>query len=152
MRHMIIIVLFAVAGCSPRVEQSQIPELQNAPTTTEPNKVGENGKQFVGTYYRGDGTGFNLTLTLKSNGHFDCRWTGCLGVYGTSTGTWKVEGDEIQMSTLTAKGMMEDKPIGTLTITTNLGNTFLVQNNDREFYDEHGPSRYSCFQVSTPND
>ena len=152
MRQMLIIVLIAVAGCAPRVEQAQIPESQNDTTTSDANQIGENERQLIGTYYRGDGTGYNLALTLKSTGQFNCRWTGCLGVYGSSTGTWKVDGDEIQISTLTAKGMMEDKPIGTLKVSTNLGKTILIQNNDREFFDEHGPSRYSCFQATTPND
>lgn len=152
MRQLVIIALLVVAGCSPRIEQLQIPDSPNDTMAPSPNQLGENEKQLVGTYYRGNGTGYNLTLTLNSDGQFHCISTGCVGDYGTSTGTWRVDNDQIQMLTLTAKGTMEDRPIGALTVSMDSEKTILVQNNSREFFDAHGPSRYSCFQVTTPND
>ena len=152
MRQILIIAVIAFAGCTPRDEHLQIHESKNDTASTDANQIGDNEKQLVGTYYRGDGKGYNLELTLESSRQFHCRWTGCLGLYGTSTGTWRVDDNQIQMSTLTANGMMEDNPIGTLTVSTDMGKTILVQNDDREFFDEHGPSRYSCFHSTTPND
>jgi hypothetical protein len=40
----------------------------------------------AGDYYYGDGLGINCSLSIKPDGHFAFRWTGCLGVYDQNTG------------------------------------------------------------------
>jgi hypothetical protein len=47
--------------------------------------AGRGTSAFAATYYRGDGLGFNLHLSLREGGTFECSWTGCLGNYGKST-------------------------------------------------------------------
>jgi len=43
-------------------------------------------KAVAGDYYRGDGTGYNIYLTLKENGKYTAEWHGCLGKYGEASG------------------------------------------------------------------
>ena len=110
-----------------------------------PPTVSESGSAVVGSYYRGDGLGFNLSLTLARDGTFRCKWTGCLGVYGNTAGTWLREGDRIVTRTAQADGMFEGDPLGDLEVVQNEGETLLIQTNDRDFFEKWGPSRYSAF-------
>lgn len=48
---------------------------------------------FVGTYYRGDKTGFKLMLSLRSRGAYTAELVGCVGTYGLAEGTWSRDGD-----------------------------------------------------------
>ncbi len=52
-------------------------------------------KALPGTYYLGDGLGFNLTLKLDSKHRFKFRWTGCLGEYDRNGGSWSLQGDVV---------------------------------------------------------
>lgn len=45
--------------------------------------------ELVGRYDCGDGLGYNLHLELAQDGTYTCRWTGCLGQYGSAAGTWR---------------------------------------------------------------
>src|SRR5882762_1381233 len=48
-------------------------------------------RKLAGDYCVGDGLGYNLSLSLKEGGKYECTWNGCLGVYGKSTGTWAID-------------------------------------------------------------
>jgi hypothetical protein len=52
-------------------------------------------KSIPGTYYFGDGLGVNCTLVLGREGRYRFRWTGCLGEYDKSQGSWRLEGDRV---------------------------------------------------------
>jgi len=49
-----------------------------------------------GTYYSGDGLGYNVTVVLRADGTFKSDWQGCLGLYGEARGTWELLGDQIR--------------------------------------------------------
>lgn len=150
MRWILIAMIILHCGCNKgqlRNQRHETPERNDSAIAAkqETHAIPIQDQKFVGSYYRGDGTGFNLDLTLKNDGRFNCRWTGCLGAYGESSGTWRVEGDKIFTETLTEKDMMMKNQVGSLTIMEESGNIILVQDGNREFFDKHGPSRYSCF-------
>lgn len=67
----------AVAACS---------NVQSQPSLLFPSR------EITGEYYLGDGLGVNCSLTLVE-GRFNFKWTGCLGVYDSNTGTWVLQGD-----------------------------------------------------------
>lgn len=46
---------------------------------------------YAGRYYRGDGLGYNIVLDLENDGSYRGQWRGCLGVYGTAAGKWRVK-------------------------------------------------------------
>jgi hypothetical protein len=57
-------------------------------------------QSIPGTYYFGDGLGVNCTLTLSREGRYRFRWTGCLGEYDKSQGSWRMEGDRVLLRPL----------------------------------------------------
>ena len=101
--------------------------------------------QICGQYYTGDGLGYNLSLDLQTNNTFSCTWTGCLGVYGTSTGVWVVATNRVVLKTEQSTGMLKDKPLSNLDVLIEKGDFILVNADDNDFFLKHGPSRYSCF-------
>jgi hypothetical protein len=102
-------------------------------------------RPFAGSYYRGDGTGYNINLDLRPDGSYDARWRGCLGVYGTARGQWSVDGERIVLSPKKETEMMTGH-LKRLDLARHDGRLILLPSDDREFYDKHGASRYSCFQ------
>jgi len=109
------------------------------PTNVPPEHV-------AGAYYTGDGLGYNLSLQLTTNGQFNCTWRGCLGIYGTSTGTWTVEANRITLKPTEETDMLKDKPMRSLDVLVHSNQYILVKSDDNEFFLKRGPSRYSCFQ------
>ena len=101
---------------------------------------------LAGTYYTGDGLGYNLALTLDSDGQYSCMWRGCLGVYGTATGTWSVATNTLHLSPKTATGMLKDKPLPPLDVLMFQGRYIFVDPKFRGFFLKYGPDRSSCFQ------
>ncbi|MCR9211543.1 hypothetical protein [Rhodopirellula europaea] len=87
---------------------------------------------LAGRYYQGDGLGYNLDLKLHENGTFTCDWTGCLGHYGKTTGTWISSNDQIDLTADTALGMFEDDPISDLIIANVGGERRLVFESDAD--------------------
>jgi hypothetical protein len=102
-------------------------------------------RPFAGSYYRGDGSGYNINLDLWPDGSYDARWRGCLGVYGTARGQWLVDGEHIVLSPKKETDMMTGH-LKRLDSARHEGRLILLPSDDREFYDKHGASRYSCFQ------
>lgn len=62
---------------------------------------------LVGSYYRGDGTGYNVTLSLKARSTYSAKWEGCLGTYGTAEGNWSKDGDFLIFEPSREEGMMK---------------------------------------------
>ena len=102
-------------------------------------------KAVAGSYYRGDGLGYNITLTLKENGSYSAEWHGCLGKYGDASGTWKLSDKRIVLNPKKERDMMKGH-LKTLDVLKFKGAWIFVRADDREFYDKHGVSRFSCFQ------
>lgn len=104
-----------------------------------------NTKAVAGSYYCGDGTGYNVTLTLKDDGTYSGEWHGCLGKYGEASGTWKLSEKQIVLTPTKEKEMMEGH-LKTLDVMKYKAGWIFVRADDRDFYDKHGVSRYSCFK------
>ena len=102
-------------------------------------------RPLAGTYYRGDGLGYNVSLDLRPDGSYDAKWRGCLGVYGTARGQWSHDGEQIVLSPKEETDMMTGH-LRRLDVARHEGSVILLPSDDREFYDMHGASRYSCFQ------
>lgn len=100
-----------------------------------------------GSYYRGDGLGYNISLDLKPDGHYDAVWHGCLGRYGSSHGRWSTDGAAVNFMPGNETGMLTDH-LRSLTIVRADDSMVLVLTDpeDRKFYEKYGISRYSCYQ------
>lgn len=107
----------------------------------------KDAKSVAGDYYRGDGTGFNIYLTLNENGEYAAKWRGCLGEYGTASGTWKLVDKSIVLSPI-KEAVSGQWDLRKLEVLKFKDGWILVQSNDRSFYDKYGVDRYSCFQKS----
>ena len=55
---------------------------------------------------RGDGLGYNVSLTLGKDGRYFARWMGCLGEYGRAEGTWSDLDSGIELTPSREEGMM----------------------------------------------
>jgi hypothetical protein len=101
---------------------------------------------LAGRYHRGDGTGYNVTITLSDASSYTSEWHGCLGKYGEACGTWKLRGRKIRFTPTKEKGMMKGY-LTTLEVTKFAEAWILVpmQKEDRDFYEKWGVSQFSCF-------
>jgi hypothetical protein len=102
-------------------------------------------KAVAGNYYRGDGTGYNIYLTLKENGKYTAEWHGCMGKYGEASGQWTLTDKRIVFKPAKEKDMMKGH-LKSLDVLRYRGQWIFVQSDDHKFYDKYGVSRYSCFQ------
>jgi hypothetical protein len=109
-------------------------------------------KQFLGSYYLGDGTGYSLDLELTEGQRFLCTWRGCLGVYGTSLGRWTVKTGGLQLTAHQSDGMLEDRPLGPLRVISLQGHLLLLQERDRDWFAKHGADTYCCFHKKEARD
>lgn len=107
--------------------------------------VGVTADSLLGDWYRGDGLGYNVTLSLKSKGRFDAVWMGCLGEYGNATGTWEIERGSVALKPTSETGQMVNH-LRRVDIVSYRGKILLVPSGkDGDFFVEHGPSDHSCF-------
>ena len=104
-----------------------------------------NAKDVAGSYYRGDGTGYNIYLTLKENGKYTAEWHGCLGKYGEASGQWTLADKRVVFKPAKEKDMMKGH-LKSLDVLRYKGQWIFVPSDDREFYDKYGVTRYACFQ------
>lgn len=104
-----------------------------------------NARAVAGNYYRGDGTGYNIYLTLKADGKYTAEWRGCLGKYGEASGQWTLKDKQITFKPSEEKDMMKGH-LRSLDVLKFKGEWIFVPTEDRDFYDKWGVSRYSCFQ------
>jgi hypothetical protein len=52
---------------------------------------------WAGKYYRGDGLGVNVSVSLAPKGGFTFTWTGCLGRYDANYGRISARGDRVTL-------------------------------------------------------
>jgi hypothetical protein len=88
-------------------------------------------RHLYGEYYAGNGLDYNLNLSLDARGRFNCTWRGCLGVYGTATGEWTIDGSGIKTVTKNSTGMLKYHPLGRLVIVAFRGRYLLFQKDDQ---------------------
>lgn len=106
-----------------------------------------NAVAVAGSYYRGDGLGYNVSLTLEANGNYSAEWHGCLGKYGEASGKWSLADARITFTPSKEEDMMKGH-LKSLDVLKFQGDWILVptEKHEREFYDKMGVSRFSCFQ------
>lgn len=123
--------------------------------TTPPRKAipaaPKDAKELAARYYRGDGTGYNVTIILSADGSYVSEWLGCLGKYGESVGTWALVDGKVTFTATKEKGMLK----GHLTVleVMNLDGAWILvptAKKDREFYEKWGVSRHACFNKQEP--
>jgi hypothetical protein len=102
-RITVVAVVLVIAGLAlsadePRTNltSEQLWELIHSPATTaeldrrearlEAELAEGDTPEWAGTYYRGDGLGLNVSVTLAPHGGFAYTWTGCLGRYDANYG------------------------------------------------------------------
>jgi hypothetical protein len=93
-------------------------------------------KELVGEYYCGDGYGYNLDLILKEGGRFKCTWSGCLGVYGRSSGGWSVDREGVKLAPESADGTLKDRPLARLRVVRFREHYLLLQDKNRGWFDD----------------
>ena len=101
----------------------------------------------VQQYYRGDGLGENLYLTLLSGGHYTLTWKGCLGWYGAAAGTWRVSEKQLELKPDEEHGMLSEHPIRLLHIRVIDNEIVLIQDQEMDWFKTHGVDRYGCFRA-----
>jgi hypothetical protein len=128
-----------------------VAETQNETDEYKPQKgVVErpaDAKAVAGRYYRGDGMGYNVYLTLGPEGTYTAEWHGCLGTYGDAAGNWELADTQIVFTPSKETDMMRDH-LRCLDVLKFQGHwIFLSTDKDgRKFYDKWGVSPVSCFQ------
>ena len=71
---------------------------QNSQTTKNTFKLDR--KDLVGKFYSGDGLGRNEVLLVNTDGSYDYKNHGCLGLYNSAAGSWRIDGDVIKFEEL----------------------------------------------------
>jgi len=61
-------------------------------------------EQIAGTYYLGDGLGFNFRLVIQPDGTFSYTWQGCLGTYAKVSGTAFLRNGELVLKPSSQQG------------------------------------------------
>ena len=100
--------------------------------------------ELAGRYYRGDGTGYNVTIVLDESGGYRATWIGCLGEYGTAKGSWSVSGSLVALSPDFESGMMKGH-LQVLHIVAKDDVQVLVPDLDDDYYKKYGADKYSAF-------
>lgn len=93
---------------------------------------------LVGNYYFGDGLGVNQRLQLENDGTFQCNWSGCIGDYGSTSGSWARREDTLYVSTKSADGMFLGKPLEDMTILVHNGKPHFLKDGYRSFIENFG--------------
>ena len=102
--------------------------------------------RLAGKWYRGDGLGYNVTLTLNRDSSYDAVWTGCLGTYGTARGTWRLNASQITLTPTEEKDTMRNHLL-TLDVLPDKRGYILVPPEDRKNLQKWGSeSSYWCFK------
>lgn len=60
-----------------------------------------------GSYYWGEGLGYNIALDLRGSGEYRATWDGCLGEYGTAEGRWGLSGRVLHFKPSKETGKMK---------------------------------------------
>ncbi|MFO0941408.1 MAG: hypothetical protein U0930_11635 [Pirellulales bacterium] len=105
-------------------------------------------QSFVGSYYCGDGLGFNQVLDLNTDGTFNCSWHGCLGDYGSTTGIWGRKEQHVYLATRTASGMFETSPLSDLGIVTKNEQRYLLPKEFEDTIKKHGDEMIPVFSFA----
>jgi hypothetical protein len=102
--------------------------------------------ESVAEYYKGDGLGMNLCLSLMAGGHYTLTWNGCTGLYGMAVGQWRKEGSRLMLSPEEERDSLARLPIRSLEVHYLKSKVLFVADEDRERFEKDGPNRLNCFR------
>ena len=98
---------------------------------------------LAGSYWIGDGLGFNWSIDLAADRTFTAEQFGCMGVYDNACGTWSMKAARIDLlgePEESLPGVMRD-----IRIFLYKDWFLLVPDCFRDEVEQNGPSRWSCF-------
>lgn len=141
--------IILLSGCSvveqptAKVAQMALPVAAAPKTGAAPKK--SQVKSYAGSYYRGDGLGYNVNLNLKEDGTYTGKWRGCLGLYGTAQGRWTSNGKQILLKPSQETDMMKGH-LRTLDIVYQQKKIALLPTTDRKERTKWGIPKFLYFQ------
>ena len=112
--------------------------------STKPASPQGSATELTGSYYRGDHTGYNIYLDLLADGTYNATWRGCLGVYGTARGTWRITGERVILSPSEETDMMKGH-LRELHVVQYQGQTVFVPDLRDDYYRKYGADEYAAF-------
>ena len=129
MKVLLALLCSLLVACANRVSSS-------APVSTE---------QLVGKWYRGDGTGYNVVLTLNRDLSYNAVWFSDGGILGDARGSWKFTRTKLILL-LSEEKHMKHIHLRTLDVLPNKQGVVLVAPEDRKLFDKWGAeSSLYCF-------
>ncbi len=114
-----------ISGCGSPIESSSYSETTKLAAPETPTD------DVVGTYCQSGGFDAQF-LTLKKDGTFTCEIEGCLGNYGSTSGTWARLGDRISVTTIESRDFYSDNAIGDIKILSDDGKVRLLTEADAD--------------------
>ena len=133
--HILVLVTLIAVGCRTHDDDPRLIKKASAETPSD-------AKAVSGSYYRGDGTGYNIYLTLKPNGSYAAEWQGCLGKYGEASGKWNLNEKRITFHPSKEEGNLKGH-LKSLDVQKFNGDWVLLPT---DFNEKRGVSRASCYQ------
>jgi hypothetical protein len=116
---------------------------------TQRKEAAPNAAKVAGTYYSGDGLGFNCDLTLKADGTYTAESYACMGKSGDASGKWHVSGNALALSPGKETGIMK-RFTKTLDIVERNGDVVFVEPYKRQLFkkssEKYGFQPLWCFQ------
>lgn len=148
-RTAVVPLTFLCLGCG---TEPTPPQAADVRVTVVPASGGDRAKEtrtltanvLAGRYGVGDGLGYNLSLELNADGAFDCTWTGCLGTYGTASGSWSPTPAGVSLAARSADGMLVGEFEHPLPVVDLDGHLLLIAPGRRDWFHEYGPDAFGC--------
>jgi hypothetical protein len=100
--------------------------------------------ELPGTYYRGDGLGYNISLDLEQDQTYSAVLSGCLGEYGRSSGSWSLDEGRISFRPTEESTEMK-RHLPNLVVGYQGETLFLFPDSNDDSFQKYGPSRSSVF-------
>ena len=114
-----------ILGCGSPIEPSSHSESTESVAPVTPTD------ELAGTYCQSGGFDAQF-LTLKKNGTFTCEIEGCLGNFGSTSGTWVRLADRITVATTKSSEFYSGNAIGDIKIVRDNGKIRLLTDADAD--------------------
>ena len=100
--------------------------------------------ELPGAYYQGGDGLYRVLLDLKQDQTYSATWIGCLGIYGTSFGSWSFQDGRILIQPTKETGILVGHLVE-LVVGHQDEAIFLVADLENDFFKKYGPNRKSVF-------
>lgn len=88
-------------------------------------------QEVTGSYYHGDGRGFNSHLELRADRSFDFKFRGCRGTYASSQGSWAWDDNVLVLTPVIEEADNELKRVARRLVPARLGERiYLVETSE----------------------